>query len=961
MKKLLLLAFQLGFLLPQLSSQSTASYLKSAKEAFAAGDYATTYIHAKEVLKRDSSVNLELLKMAMMASVEVCEYDQAEQYMQTISSVAPDHNDPVLTFYRAKNQHRQGNYEEAIQTYNDFIAASGSNNQELVALAKRKAAECDQLLQNPPLVANTSFSNPRMLKDISTPGQSDFAMPIFNNNIIVGKLTPPEQCECEKPCSDKISLYERNTSGTANKLALPKSFKKVGHITYAKDGQRAYFTSCQCKDDSYTCEIYYADRVVGGEGWSSPVKLPPYINHGKGYTSTQPFYLEGRGGENDTLFYVSDFHGESEASRTDLDIFYSVVVGDDHKRPVGMEAINTTGDEVTPFFHKSTNTLFFSSNGHMTLGGYDFDIFKYIPEGYQAIDCSNQSIGEESSREVLNMGSPINTQFDDLFFSKDEESQKMIFSSNREGEDYAELQHCCPDVFEVQVKEPTVDMLVFAKCKVCDNNNFPNLDNLNITALDTAGQKLSFQIESDAEGVKYRFSEVPLGQTISFTVGREGFHEEQRQVPTGICPGEILTEAFDLQPKVTLNLVFEGITDSDIANDIDAIEFRGWLPDSTIVVQDVEKQAIFEKAYVLPKTGCNPEEIRFNLSEIPEGFEIVKQDSVRAIPTNPCGPTEIRYSFKLQKIKFNPLPLYFYHAIPRSRNDTVATSDYSSYFKTYLTMNPVENRAQAPEETPIQAPGRFNREISNNRCATDLNTPEVVEEFFVEVKDNLALINNYADNVQVYMSAIAETPDMIELLKGKINSLSAAELNRFSQQGVKFSGAVQNEIKQMIAQVVAPQQSTSSLSNDAINKLIDQEKVILTIQGVASVSALNSKTYSNSKLAKRRIDSMKKYLAKRIGQNLDRSIQRDPDLIDQISTLDAMQKSALRNLLLEVYNNLYRTETDPQGDAISNKDAPATGPCRIWDIRASRDRRIELTNIIYPIKDPKRSVVIDLK
>ncbi|MBX2876663.1 MAG: hypothetical protein KTR30_31395, partial [Saprospiraceae bacterium] len=662
MKRLLLLAFQLGFLLPHLSGQSTASYLKSAEEAFAAKDYATAYIHAKEVLKRDTSANLDLLKIAMMASVEVCEFDQAEQYMRTISSLAPDDNDPVLTFYRAKNQHRQGNYEEAIQAYNDFIAASGSNNPELVALAKKKAAESNQLLESPLLIANNSFSNPRMLQDLSTPGQSDFAMPFFNDNIIVGKHTPPEQCECEKPCSDKISLLERNTTGTANKLALPKSFKKVGHITYAKEGQRAYFTSCKCKDDSYSCEIYYADRVAGGDGWSSPVKLPSHINHGKSYTSTQPFYLEGKDTGKDILFYVSDFHGGQGAGRNDLDIYYSVVEGDDHKPSVSLNEINTTGDEVTPYFHNSTRTFFFSSNGYMTLGGYDFDVFKYNPSEGDYIsqflrspadrengECPAESTVSGYSNAVQNMGSPINTQFDDLFFSQEEGSDRMIFSSNREGHKYAELEHCCPDVYEA-VYNPKVDIIVSVYCQGGEDcrggYDAPEAIGKGVAdLLQWEGDyKLPTPERPDNNNV-FIFKDIPLDMTFNMTatLGPEsGYTPATGEIYTGKCDGEIIRLDLFLEPQ--LNLAVNFIDECDEYRAVDVRNFVLRNDDTGQAVQPIEQsgtnafkyQLCPNESYSFTTEGCSALDANYRF---PENF-------AKTIRTT-CAPLNEEYTIPL--------------------------------------------------------------------------------------------------------------------------------------------------------------------------------------------------------------------------------------------------------------------------------------------------------------------------
>lgn len=757
MKKLLLLAFQLGFLLPQLISQSTASYVKSAEEAFAAKDYATAYIHAKEVLARDTNANLDLLKIAMMASVEVCEFDQAEQYMRTISAMAPDDNDPILIFYRAKNQHRQGNYEEAIQAYNDFIESAGSSNAELVTLAKEKAAECNQLLESPLVINNTSISDPRMLQDLSTPGQSDFAMPFFNENIIVGKLTPPEQCECEKPCSDKISLYQRDVSGVADKLALPKSFKKVGHITYAKEGQRAYFTSCKCKADSYTCEIYYADRIAGGDGWSSPVKLPSHINHGKEYTSTQPFYLQGRGQGNDTLFYVSNFHGGQEAARGDLDIYYSVVVGDDHKPSVNMKEINTTGDEVTPYFHKTTNTFFFSSNGYMTLGGYDFDVFKYIPSQYDAVECSGETTVVGSNRKVQNMGSPINTQFDDLFFSKEEDSERMIFSSNREGHSYAELEHCCPDVFEA-VYSPKVDIVVSVYCHGGDNCGRFEREAIGEQESELLQWTGEYELPAPIRaGNVFTFKNVPLEKSFDMRAELEGYKPGMGTINTGECDGEIIRLDLFLEPEIQLSVNFV-----DFCDETQGVNMNNFVLmdlDSERALTPISQKDQHTYVYDL----CPGNRYRFDAGSSNPADTVYKFETTpQTISINTeCRSENFSYTYKLYQSKEEVIQegitLYFDHDQPRPGYDT--NRDYQSFFTGYLNGSDYD-RTLAFRYNPRGFEQKNRTRVDTTRikeyidadCNRDTNEV-AVNNFFREVRSNNGQLISLSNNILAFYLA----------------------------------------------------------------------------------------------------------------------------------------------------------------------------------------------------------------
>jgi|GEM_PF-3399520 len=980
MKKLLLLAFQLGFLLPQLSSQSTASYLKSAEEAFAAKDYATAYIHAKEVLKRDTSVNLDLLKIAMMASVEVCEFDQAEQYMQMISAAAPDDNDPILTFYRAKNQHRQGNYEEANQAYNDFIGSAGSGTPELVSLAKQKAAECNQLLESPLVIDNASISAPRMLEDLSTPGQSDFAMPFFNENIIVGKLTPPEQCECEKPCSDKISLYQRDVSGIADKLSLPKSFKKVGHITYAKEGQRAYFTSCKCKDDSFTCEIYYADRIAGGDGWSSPVKLPSHINHGKGFTSTQPFYLQGRGGGNDTLFYVSNFHGGQDRARADLDIYYSVVVGDDHKSSVSMNEINTTGDEVTPYFHKTTNTFFFSSNGYMTLGGYDFDIFKYTPPQYNALECAGEATTMGTNRKVQNMGSPINTQFDDLFFSKEEDSERMIFSSNREGHKYAELEHCCPDVFEA-VYSPKVDIIVSVFCQGGENCQvgYDGPEAIGKGVADLLRWEGEYELptpERPGDDNVFIFRNIPLEKTFTMTatLGPEsGYTPASGKIYTGECDGETIKLDLVLVPDLYLSVNFIDECDEYKAVDVSNFVLRD---DATgQAVQPIEQsgtnafrfQLCPNVSYSFTTDGCSALDANYRF---PESFS-------RTITTT-CAPLNEKYTIPL--IPPQPLVVNFVeycdNSVPVPVNNFVlrdqATGSEISPVKTdgghsysYEIFAGSNYEFNPDEASPVDEGYVFSDkgELTTVNAACDgrtftiplhKQTPVVIDLnlplYFdhdqprVEnalqdgkVRDYISFFESYLTGVdfdqtvrpyrddseyqtqrnqlRLADAALANNPDNDPQRIRYQDYLQAVSRGRGGTIGSSCNGdstelAVSNFFKELRSNY---RQFTSSLT-DQVELLYEAGYDIkITVAGAASGSG---GAVHNNSLSGRRIATITEYFRSYIEK--------------QVGEFDETRFSYV---------------SDPQGSKGYKGTYPRTGVCRIYDVRASRDRNIRIIKV----------------
>jgi OOP family OmpA-OmpF porin len=104
-------------------------------------------------------------------------------------------------------------------------------------------------------------------------------------------------------------------------------------------------------------------------------------------------------------------------------------------------SINTAGDEVTPFYHTISNTLFFSSNGHTGVGG--LDVFK-----------SSLNVDDSVYAKPKNLGRPINSSKDDAYFILDRVQTKGYFSSDRED--------CpggnCYDIYEFENEPITFDI-----------------------------------------------------------------------------------------------------------------------------------------------------------------------------------------------------------------------------------------------------------------------------------------------------------------------------------------------------------------------------------------------------------------------------------------------------------------------------------------------------------------------
>ncbi|WP_201979778.1 OmpA family protein [Hymenobacter rubidus] len=143
-------------------------------------------------------------------------------------------------------------------------------------------------------------------------------------------------------------------------------------------------------------------------GWSKPHELGSHINTKYQETSAS-FSADGR-----YIYYVSD---KPEGSLGGKDIYKAEIDG--KTPPVNLGgSINTPYNEEAVFMASDGKTLYFSSEGHNSMGGYD--IFKSV--------YANGKWGEPE-----NLGWPINTPSDDVFFVTVASGRIAYLASNRPG------------------------------------------------------------------------------------------------------------------------------------------------------------------------------------------------------------------------------------------------------------------------------------------------------------------------------------------------------------------------------------------------------------------------------------------------------------------------------------------------------------------------------------------------
>jgi len=242
---------------------------------------------------------------------------------------------------------------------------------------------------------------------------------------------------------------------------------------FTSDGKTMYFTrnnsspkSKRSKKEQQYLKIYRAHWVNGAWGNIEDLSI-----NGDNYSTAHPALNPSE----DKLYFVSDV----PQTIGQTDIFMATINKDGSLgKPVNLgEKINTKGRESFPYITKD-NELYFSSDGHYGLGGYDVFYVKLKGNGYKG--------------SLINVGKPINSSYDDFAFVIDH--HKGFVSSNRAGgKGYDDIYSF---IENKDIKELSKSKLFGV---VTDANTKEPIANATISVLDKNNNEVT-TIKTDAKG-----------------------------------------------------------------------------------------------------------------------------------------------------------------------------------------------------------------------------------------------------------------------------------------------------------------------------------------------------------------------------------------------------------------------------------------------------------------------------
>jgi outer membrane protein OmpA-like peptidoglycan-associated protein/tetratricopeptide (TPR) repeat protein len=397
MRKVALIVFilsaHIGF------SQSVPRLVEFAEAHFEAHQYLEAIEYYEKIVSIDKQ-NIEARYKLAICYQQTLQYDKAEMAFIALGN-RPDHpfRARSLYYYATLRMHDSA-YEEADSVYNVLISMPDASP-ELVDLSRNHKEGCLLAIRQKKLDRGFKVD---VLEGINSRFH-DFGAVVNPANLHLVFATtrnlPGEQFEGSQydGLLPDLAAYEHRRNNRWVYAGGDQNFDNInthwaeGSGSFTADGKKFYFSSCLGEAAS-DCSIFVS--YLEKDKWTKPVALNEYINE-PGSENKHP-YITSSG---DTLFFSSDRPGG--AGGEDIWMSLTGAYAESWSPAINLgKTINSSENEITPYYSEVFSCLVFASDGHVGYGGFDL----YAAKGKSFFEP-----------HVYNLGAPFNSTWDDTYFN----------------------------------------------------------------------------------------------------------------------------------------------------------------------------------------------------------------------------------------------------------------------------------------------------------------------------------------------------------------------------------------------------------------------------------------------------------------------------------------------------------------------------------------------------------------
>lgn len=323
--------------------------------------------------------------------------DKAIEVLEQVKVTNPEYN--LINFYLGKSYAVNYDFDKAVSLFNMFLARATNEDAAQKILAEQMIKNCqnakeilaDTIKQNE--VVNIQYPINSQYSEYVPVISADESVMIYTYRGVKSKGADKieQSMGSEAYTEDVFISYKQNGEWTEPK-SIGDNINTEDHdaaIALSVDGQTLFIY----KTDNGKNDIYVSN--LKGNDWSKPEKLKGDVNQPKSWEGSASLSANGK-----TLYFASD----REGGLGGRDIYKAELQDDgswSNVQNLGPN-INTVYNDDAPFIHPDNITLYFSSEGHSSIGGYD--IFSSTKDEYNGFN------------PPVNLGYPINTVDDNRYF-----------------------------------------------------------------------------------------------------------------------------------------------------------------------------------------------------------------------------------------------------------------------------------------------------------------------------------------------------------------------------------------------------------------------------------------------------------------------------------------------------------------------------------------------------------------
>ena len=365
--------------------------------------------------------------------------EEAEESFEKALTIDPAYR-KIASYQLAITEMRQRKFLEAAEHFQQYLDSGAGNQRQLdkAHLYLEQAKFSAVAYENP-----VDFAPQRLPDAINSEGQEYLPSLTADESTLV----------FTKVVNNQEDFYvSRKIDGVWQPAQAMKSINtsaNEGAQTISADGKMILFTACNRPDGLGRCDLYYS-LFRNGE-WTKAANVGEPINSAA-WDSQPSLSADGK-----SIYFTSNRGGTLGGK----DIWVT------HRKPNGFwsrpenlgDSINTKGDDKGPFIHPDGKTLYFMSNGHPGLGGFDLYYSRKDESGAWSTP--------------VNLGFPINTARDEGLLVISLDGKTAYFSSDRDDLDMGaeKKEHLVPnyDIFTFELyPEARPEPVTYLKALVRD-------------------------------------------------------------------------------------------------------------------------------------------------------------------------------------------------------------------------------------------------------------------------------------------------------------------------------------------------------------------------------------------------------------------------------------------------------------------------------------------------------------